>query len=290
MSKPEAPEPVDPYEAANAQTGTNVSTSLANTAMGMVNQVTPYGNLSYDQTGTYSFTDPNSGVTYDLPTMTATTSLSPDGQAIFDQQNAANLSLSTLAANQADFLGNYLATEGPQAPDLVTDYSGDYAAEVQAAMMERLQPQMTQQYDELTGRLVAQGLEPGSEAFDRQMASYYQGTNDMQTQSWLASQQAAAQQAGFQNSALMSQYEADLAARGAPINEITALLSGSQIGMPQFNVASPAGIPTTDIAGMMYDSYGQEMEAYKAQLAQSNAMWGGLFGLAGDVVTGMPFK
>lgn len=279
MGKPSAPEPVDPYEAAQAQTGTNVSTSLANTAMGMVDQITPYGNLNYDQTGTYSFTDPNSGVTYDLPTMTATTTLNPMAQTAFDEQQRANASLSTLAANQADFLQGYMS----ETPELVTDYSGDYAAEVQAAMMERLQPQMAQQYDDLSSRLVAQGLQPGSEAFDRQMDAYYQGTNDMQTQAFLASQGAARDQASFYNQATM-------AARNQPINEITALLSGSQVNVPQFGIASPAGLPTTDIAGMMYDSYGQEMDAYNAQMKQANAMWGGLFGLAGDVVTGMPFS
>ena len=279
MGKPSAPEPVDPYEAAQAQTGANVSTSLANTAMGMVDQSTPYGDLTYDQTGTYSFTDPNSGVTYDLPTWAATTTLNPTAQLAFDEQQRANASLSTLAADQAQFLQGYMA----ESPDLVTDYSGDYAAEVQAAMMERLQPQMAQQYDDLSSRLVAQGLQPGSEAFDRQMDAYYQGTNDMQTQAYLASQGAARDQAAFYN-------EATLAGRNQPINEITALLSGSQVNVPQFGVASPAGLPTTDISGMMYDSYGQEMDAYKAQMAQANAMWGGLFGLAGDVVTGMPFS
>lgn len=284
MSKPAAPEPVDPYQAAEAQTGTNVSTSLANTALGLVDQVTPYGNLSYDQTGTYTFVDPNSGVEYELPTYTATTELTPIGQATLNQQNLANFELSQLAADQAAYLGDYLATEGPAAPTLVTDYSGEYAGEVYDAAMSRVTPQMDQQYDDLTAQLVAQGLQPGTEAFDRQMSLYYQGVNDMQTQAWLASQSAAAQQAAFQNDAMLSQYEADLAARGQPINEITALLSGAQVNVPQFQTATPAGIPTTDIAGMMYDSYDQEMQAYQAELAQANQMWGGLFGLTGSLI------
>lgn len=286
MSKPAPPEPVDPYEAAEAQTGTNVSTSLANTALGLVDQITPYGNLTYDQTGTYTFVDPNSGVEYELPTYTATTELTPIGQATLNQQNLANYELSELAAQQAAYLGDYLATEGPAAPTLVTDYSDEYAGEVYDAAMSRVTPQMDQQYDDLTAQLVAQGLEPGTEAFDRQMSLYYQGVNDMQTQAWLASQSAAAQQASFENDALLSQYEADLAARGQPINEITALLSGAQVAVPQFDVATPAGIPTTDIAGYMYQTSAQEQAAYEAQLAAATSMWNGLFGFAGDIWPG----
>lgn len=57
MAKPKAPTPPDPKETAAAQTGTNVSTGLANTFLGNVNQVTPYGTLTY----TYSGLDPAGG-------------------------------------------------------------------------------------------------------------------------------------------------------------------------------------------------------------------------------------
>ena len=83
MCAPDMPTPPDPYETAGAQTGTNVSTAV-NAFLGNVGQRTPYGNLSYDQTGTYKWTDPNSGAVYDIPTFTATQTMSPAYQAIFD--------------------------------------------------------------------------------------------------------------------------------------------------------------------------------------------------------------
>ena len=48
MSKPDAPTPPDPQATAQAQTGTNVSTAVANAYLGHVNQVTPDGALDYN--------------------------------------------------------------------------------------------------------------------------------------------------------------------------------------------------------------------------------------------------
>src|SRR5690606_31957195 len=91
-----------------AQTGTNVSTAVANAMMGNVNQVTPYGTLTYDQTGTYDFTDPYTGETYTIPTMTATQTLSPEQQIIQDRNFVAQQNLALTAQNQSEFLVNYL--------------------------------------------------------------------------------------------------------------------------------------------------------------------------------------
>jgi hypothetical protein len=56
----------------------------ATAAGNRVNQVTPYGNLTYEQTGTDSKGN---------PIWTATTSLSDVGKQLLDQQNAASLGL-----------------------------------------------------------------------------------------------------------------------------------------------------------------------------------------------------
>jgi hypothetical protein len=101
MSKPRAPTPPNPQQVASAQTGTNVSTAIANTAMGQVNQVTPDGSLTYSTSGNHTWTDPSTGQSYTVPRYTATTTLSPEAQAIRDQNNAASLNLATLAANQS---------------------------------------------------------------------------------------------------------------------------------------------------------------------------------------------
>jgi hypothetical protein len=50
MGKGSAPTPPDPRETAGAQTATNVATAIANSSLSNVNQVTPYGSLTFEQT------------------------------------------------------------------------------------------------------------------------------------------------------------------------------------------------------------------------------------------------
>ncbi len=69
MCSPSIPEPPDPKETAAAQTGTNVSTAIANSILGNVNQVTPYGSLNY--TYDQKFVNDDNGQTWWL---------GPDGQ------------------------------------------------------------------------------------------------------------------------------------------------------------------------------------------------------------------
>lgn len=77
--------------------------------LGNVNQNTPYGSLSYDRTGSYSFTDPYTGHTYDVPTFTATQTLNPQQQATQDRLSAAQGNLASIAENRSDFLKDYLS-------------------------------------------------------------------------------------------------------------------------------------------------------------------------------------
>ncbi len=110
MSAPDPPEPPDPRETAQASNSTNIGTAIANTALGNMNQVTPNGSLTYAQSGTHSWNDPYTGQTYDVPTWTATQTLSPEQQAIADQRNRASLNLATLGADQSARVGTLLST------------------------------------------------------------------------------------------------------------------------------------------------------------------------------------
>jgi hypothetical protein len=56
-SPPPPPQP-DPYATARAQTGSNVSTSVANTVMGNANVIGPLGSTTYKQNGTYTLEEP----------------------------------------------------------------------------------------------------------------------------------------------------------------------------------------------------------------------------------------
>lgn len=70
-----------------------------------------------------------------------------------------------------------------------------------------------------------------------------------------------------------------LALRNQPINEITALLSGSQVSQPNFVNPNVSGIPTTDVAGIISNYDQQQMQNYQTQLASRNALLGNIFSL-----------
>ena len=103
----------------------------------------------------------------------------------------------------------------------------------------------------------------------------------------IAGAQFAQQQSIFdaQDNARARALQEQLALRNQPINEITALMSGSQVATPQFGIAQSAMIPTTDYAGIRQQGFGNQMANYQQQNANYQAMLGGLFGLGRAGIT-----
>lgn len=260
MGKPKAPAPPDPKQTSSAQTGTNIGTAIANNTMQLMDQTTPYGSLTYDQTGTQSYTDPYTGQTYDIPRYSSTTSLSPEQQAILDQNNQTQLNLGTLANERSDFLRDYLPTT-EAATDQIDSKLYDLGA-------SRLDPRFAREEDALRTRLANQGITPGSEAYNREIDLMGQTKNDAYNQLLLGGRAQA-----------MSEVN-------APINQITALLSGSQVASPGVSPTSPGGAATTDVAGLINQNYNQRLGAWQQNMNSRNSLMGGLFGLGAAGITG----
>ena len=70
-----------------------------------------------------------------------------------------------------------------------------------------------------------------------------------------------------------------------PINRLAALLSNTQVNTPQYQTYTPQGMATTDVAGLINQGYGQQMDAYKQKMQAQQAMMGGMFDLASAGVT-----
>ncbi|HXT99622.1 MAG TPA: tail fiber domain-containing protein, partial [Polyangia bacterium] len=68
------------------------------------------------------------------------------------------------------------------------------------------------------------------------------------------------------------------AQRQAPINEISALMSGSQVQQPQWAQTSSSQIPTTDYAGLVNNRFSQDMANYQQSSQNFNQIMGGIFG------------
>lgn len=263
MGKKSQPKAPDPKETSAASTATNVGTAVSNAYLGNVNQVTPDGTLTYNQTGNHDWYDPYTGKTYNIPTFTATQTYSPQQQAIKSQNDAAELNLGTLANEQSAKLKDYL--------NKPVDLSNEAT---EARLMElgrkRLDPLVAQRDEDLRTRLANQGIKAGSDAYKDELNTFNQGTNDAYNQLLLTGRQQAVQEA--------------LTQRNQPINEITALMGGSQVQQPNYVNANMPSIPTTDVAGLINENYNQKMNAYNQRQQQTQGILGGLFGLGSKLI------
>lgn len=238
MKTPSAPKPPSPTATAAAQTGSNISTAIANQMM-QTNQTGPYGSLTNSISGYTKFKDPSTGKTYQIPQMRATMQLSPQQQQILNRQNAAQINTGNAAIKATGQLGSILGA--PQssptmgkvgaAPNM--DYVGsgpnlntsiasggkiatgfgdagaitktygasDYSADrakVEQALMSRMNPQLDQERQRLEAQLSNQGIKRGTEAFDRALALHGQQANDAQMQAILAGGQEQSRLTGLE--------------------------------------------------------------------------------------------
>jgi len=134
-----------------------------------------------------------------------------------------------------------------------------------------------QQYEENLGRgTFANQAQAQATQQNAALASFY-------NQGLLQQQQQQMNQFNAANSARNQYMQEQFALRNQPINEITALLGGSQVSMPNFINAQTSQIPTTDMASILNNNFNQQMSVYNAQNTQYNNILGGILGLGGNV-------
>ncbi len=100
---------------------------------------------------------------------------------------------------------------------------------------------------------------------------------------YLAQQYGLDDASAAQNNALrQAQLQEEFALRGQPLNEIAALMSGSQLMMPQFTAPFQTGVPPVPIADYI-------QREFEARQANSAATAQGLFGLGSSFFKALPF-
>lgn len=253
------PTPPDPGQTASAQGQWNSFTAQQQQAMNMVGQNSPYGSLSYNQTGSTTMKDPN-GNDISVPQFTANTTLSPSQQAIFDKTQSAQSNLAGLAENQSGMLKDYLSKPFEFDNQDAADWAFDMGK-------GRILPQQKQDTEALQRQLLQRGLRPGTDQYAAEMTRLQAGQGDQLNQLALQGRSQAFNEAAY--------------TRSAPINEITSLLSGSQVTQPGSTFAST---PQTQVGGVDYS--GLVNSNYAQQTAANNAQMGGMFGLGGTLAAG----
>ena len=254
-----APAPTPPKETSAAQTGSSVSTSIANAFLQNMNETTADGTKTFDQTGDYTFTDPYTKQTYTVPRFSVTQTLSPAQQAIKDKNNSASLNLATLGDNLSGTLGQQLTGNFKLGNEAVEGRLMDLGR-------KRLDPMFAQKDEDLRTRLANQGIKPGSQAYDREIGNQGQQQNDAYNQLLL-------QGRGQASNELLTE-------DNQRINQISALLNGGQVSQPNFMTgAQVGGMPTTDNASIIANSDAAKMKAWQESQAAFGSTLGGLGGL-----------
>jgi hypothetical protein len=266
--KPSPPAAPDYAGAAKATAEGNLENARLATKANRINQVTPYGSLTYTQTGD----DPDAG-------WTQTTSLSPQAQNTVDRQIDLSNRYAQIAQSGLDKASS--AFENPnldvsQLPKRAVN-AGETAQE---AIMSRLRPQLAQQEESLRARLANQGIGLGSEAYSREMAQQGQRGNDLQLQ-------AALQGMNLDQSARQQAIQEQAYLQDRPLNLINALRSGAQVQNPTFSsVPQQQMTPGPDMMGAANNQYNAALDSYNTQAASMGGLGRGLFGLMTTPIKG----
>lgn len=225
----------------------------------MIGQNSPWGSLSYDQTGTTTIIDPN-GRPIEVPAFTANTQLTPEQQAIFDQSQQADLNLATIGAEQSAKIGELLNTPFSYNNQDAENWAFDLA-------QGRIAPQQEQQRKALEVQLANRGIQPGTAAYSNEMQRLTNANTDQMNQLALTGRQQ-----GFNEA---------LAMRNQPLNEIIGLTSGTQVQNPNATFAQTpqSQVGGVDYTGLVNQKYQSEMAGYNAQMGALGGLFGGITGM-----------
>lgn len=255
VSTPSPPPAPDPKETAAAQAQMNKETAITQYGLNATNQYTPQGSIEYKQIGTW-----DDGT----PRYSATQSYSPTEQSIYDTGAKTRQNLGNIGATQSAKIGQLLDTP----------FSVDAARDNKIAQIQKgfLDPQWQQQQSALETQLINKGIRPGSEQYQREMRDFSTNRQRAYDQSYIDAYKTA------ESSALTE--------RNQPINEITALMSGSQVSNPTYGNTPTPGVAPTDYLGAVQQSLNQGNVAYQGQLQQNLGLMSGLSTLGGAALGG----
>lgn len=278
MSKktPAAPAQPDPAATAASQAAANKETAIAQGQLNMINQATPWGNLEYTERGKTA---------EGTPQYTVTQTLDPAQQELLDLSNAASKKYGETANAQMD------AVRGTLSQPLDFSSLGAAAApnetmrqSVYDSMMGRLKTQFDRDRAAMETSLANQGITIGSDAHNAAMDQFNRALTDARLAADTSALGQMGTMYGLEASARDKAINEMVMQRSQPLNELAAMMSGSQVTNPQFVGTPQVSMQAPDIMGATYANYNGAQNAYNQQVASNNAMTGGLFGLGASAI------
>jgi hypothetical protein len=267
---PKAPPAPDYRGAAVATAEGNLEAAQAATAANRVNQFTPYGSLDYSETGVDSQGNPR---------WSATTNLSPTGQALLDAQNNASLGLSKLFDTQLGNVNNSINTgfdpnavpkgveipnyqkvgTGPELQRSVGGTGMEGWDKASGLIMSRLAPTIARQNEMSDAQLANQGIQVGSQAYNNAKRVLAQGQNDLLTQAQIAGQ--GVQQNLFGQNLASGQFT----------NQALNQMFGNQLSGTQVNNAASNSLFGNQMSANQ-QAFNQDLTKYQLPLNMLNAL------------------
>lgn len=231
-----APKPPDPVKTAQAQAQMNQDTATTQYQLGATDQHTPYGSLTYNQTGTW-----DDGT----PRFEATTTFSPEQQRLYDQ-------MTTTQGQFGDVAGNLL---GRVSDTLSTPWDANAGAATHITDMQRtfMDPEWASREEGLQAQLAARGLSPGGAAYGERMGEFSDARGDAYNNMYLDSYRTA--------------MDASLRERNQPLTELTSMLGLTQPNQPSFQQTPQPGVAPTDYSGLVQQNYAAENANHQAMMA-----------------------
>lgn len=330
MGKPSAPSAPDPYTTAQAQYQYGTQAAQYGAGLDDISTVGPTGSSTY----TFGSNE------YGDPTTTNTTTLSPEEQQILNQSEGIQ---SGQLGTASTLLGDVNKTAGQGAPSIApVQYSAGNAGPVATSIntsgvpgiesiqgaegLEQqgqstalageeaaMQPQQSQETEQLQAQLTNAGIHPGDPAYDNAMASLNSQIGQQDTQAAGAAitagtglentvygEEANTNQQLFgeaqseeqaQNSGQSQQYGENLSnanlsntagttalsdwanETGIPLNELSSILSGSQVSAPQSGASTAQSVSAPDIMSAFQNQYAGQLSQYNAGVASNNALY-----------------
>lgn len=246
MKAPKAP---DPVKTAEAQGEMNKETAIAQYGLNATNQVTPYGNLSYSQIGSWSD---------GTPRYQATQTLSPEQQKLYGLETQLSTNLGNIGVQQSSRLGSLLNTP-------VNLDNNATESRLMELGRSRLDPALDRRRASTEQDLFNRGVRMGSDAYDNSMEAVTQGENDAYNQLLLSGRQQSVNEI--------------LQQRNQSINEILGLASGTQVQQSNYVNTPGSQVAPVDYTGLVNNKYNADVANYQAGMS-------GMFGLGSAALGG----
>lgn len=310
-----APPPPDYAGAAQATAQGNLEAARVAAAANRVNQITPYGTLTYTHntkpifnseayktaldaynqarqsykpildeygnvTNPMDITAPNYQDFMTKPNpdegWLATVKLSPEQQKLLDIQNQTSLGMGNLQNKGLSYVENMISK--PFDTSTLPQVGINAGENYSDAIMRRLAPQLQMEEKSFNQQMANQGIPVGSEAYANARRIFDMKQNDrlVAAQTGGIDVGLRANQQGFGQLGYI---------RNEPINTLNAIRSASQVTNPTFqSVPQQATTQGPDILGATQAGYNAQLGASNAANAASSSNTSGLYALGGTAI------